>query len=91
MKSILQDDLEYCFVCGRYGTEIHHCLYGTANRTLADKYNLVVGLCYNHHRGNKGVHFNKELDLMLKQHAQRRFEEEYPQEHFLTIFGRNYL
>lgn len=91
MKSILQEQTEYCFICGRYGTEIHHVFYGTANRKLATKYNLVVGLCYNHHRGSKGVHFNKELDLMLKQHAQRRFEEEYPQEHFLTIFGRNYL
>lgn len=91
MKSILQEQTEYCFICGRYGTEIHHVFYGTANRKLATKYNLLVGLCYNHHRGSKGVHFNKELDLMLKQHAQRRFEEEYPQEHFLTIFGRNYL
>ena len=91
MKSILQENTEYCFVCGRYGTEIHHVFFGSANRKLAEKYNCVIGLCYAHHRGNKGVHFNKELDLMLKQYAQRRFEEEYPQEHFLAIFGRNYL
>ena len=91
MNSILQDDTNYCFVCGRYGTEIHHVFYGTANRKLADKYKLVIGLCYAHHRGNKGVHFNKELDLELKQYAQRRFEKEYPLHDFLAVFGRNYL
>lgn len=92
MKSILQEDTDYCIYCGRYGTEIHHVLYGTANRRLADKYKLVVGLCYTHHRGNQGVHGgNKELDLKLKELAQRRFEEEYPLEDFLAVFGRKYF
>ena len=92
MKSVLQEDTSYCFVCGRYGTEIHHCIYGSANRRLADKYKLVVGLCYAHHRGNNGVHGgNKELDIMLKQLAQMRFIEEYKDSDFIAIFGRNYL
>lgn len=91
MKSIIQEDTNYCFFCGRYGTEIHHCIYGNANRRLSDKYGLVVGLCYEHHRGNKGVHFNRELDLELKKVAQRVFEHTYPEEQFLAVFGRNYL
>ena len=92
MKSILQNNTDYCFVCGRYGTEIHHVFYGTANRKLADKYKCIVGLCHAHHRGNMGVHgVNKELDNMLKVMAQKRFEEEYPELNFLAIFGRNYL
>ena len=90
-SSILQEDTDYCFVCGRYGTEIHHVFYGTANRKLSDRYGLVVGLCYNHHRGSKGVHFNKELDLSLKQHAQKVFINQNSESDFLTIFGRNYL
>lgn len=90
-KSILQDDLDYCFVCGRCGTEIHHIFFGTGNRKLSDKHGLVVGLCYNHHRGNKGVHFNRELDLMLKQTAQRQFEAMYSRAEFLALFGKNYL
>ena len=91
-KSILQENTDYCFVCGRYGTEIHHIFYGTANRKLSDKYGLVVGLCYNHHRGNDGVHGgNKELDMSLKQTAQAKFQEIYPQTDFLAVFGRNYL
>lgn len=91
MKSILQEDTDYCFVCGRYGTEVHHVFFGTANRKLSDKYGLTVGLCYNHHRGNSGVHQNRELDLKLKRMAQRAFIKEYPDNDFLAVFGRNYL
>ena len=90
-RSNLQDDTDYCFICGRYGTEIHHVFFGNPNRKLSDKYGMVVGLCYHHHRGNKGVHFNRELDLELKQMAQRRFNEIYPDSDFLAIFGRNYV
>lgn len=92
MKSILQEDTDYCFFCGKYGTEIHHVFYGTANRKLSDKYGLVVGLCYNHHRGRLGIHNgNKELDTMLKQIGQTRFRQVYPDMDFLAVFGRNYL
>lgn len=91
MKSIIQEDTDYCFVCGRYGTEIHHILFGTANRKLSDKYGLVIGLCYEHHRGRTGVHQNRELDLTMKRVAQREFIKTYQNEDFLAIFGRNYL
>ena len=92
MKSILQKETEYCFNCGRYGTEIHHVFYGTANRKLADRYGLVVGLCCNCHRGSRGVHGgNKELDMELKRYAKTIFIEKYPQDDFLAVFGRNYL
>lgn len=91
MKSIIQADTDYCFFCGRYGTEIHHIFFGTSNRKMSDRYGLVVGLCYEHHRGNRGVHFNRELDLELKKVAQRVFNRTYPEQDFLAIFGRNYL
>lgn len=91
MKSILQEDTDYCFICGRYGTEIHHIFFGNPNRKWSEKYNCVVGLCYDHHRGNKGVHHNRELDLRLKRMAQERFIQVYPEQDFLAIFGRNYL
>lgn len=91
-KSIITDDLNVCFECGRRADAIHHCIYGVANRKLSDKYHLVVGLCYNHHTGQMGVHHgNKELDMKLKRVAQRRFTEVYPELDFLAIFGRNYF
>lgn len=94
MKSILQADTEYCIECGRYGTELHHVLFGKGNnRKLAERYGLTVGLCYYHHRASKtGVHGgNRELDLKLKRMAQVRFEETYTDKDFLATFGRNYL
>lgn len=91
MKSIIQADTDYCFVCGRYGTEIHHVFFGNPNRKLSDKYGLVIGLCYEHHRGNSGVHHNRELDLKMKRMAQKVFEQTYPERDFLAVFGRNYL
>lgn len=40
---------------------------------------------------NAGVHFNTELDLKLKVHTQKLFNEAYPELDFLKIFGKNYL
>lgn len=88
--SIVQADTDYCYICGRYGTEKHH-IFGASNRKWSTKYGLIVGLCYNHHRGNNGVHFNKELNMKLKQEGQRAFMEHYPQDDFLAVFGKNFL
>lgn len=92
MKSIIQNNKE-CWVCGTTNDiHEHHIIYGTANRRLSEKYGLKVWLCGKHHNlSNEGVHFNRELDLRLKQLAQKRFEEEYPNEDFLKVFGRNFL
>ena len=89
--SKIQEDTDYCFICGRYGTEIHHVFFGTANRKLSDRYGMIVGLCYNHHRGKNGVHQNRELDLEIKRTAQECFIKMYPEADFLAVFGRNYL
>lgn len=91
MKSIIQEDTDYCFFCGRYGTEIHHIFFGNPNRKWSGKYKCVVGLCADHHRGNNGVHFNRKLDLTLKKIGQKKFEETYPELNFMEIFGKNYL
>ena len=91
MKSILQTEKE-CFVCKTtYGLEEHHCMYGSANRKQSEKYGLKVWLCHEHHRGNSGVHFNKELDLKIKKIAQSTFEREHTREEFRAIFGKSWL
>lgn len=86
------DDKE-CFICGAtYNTHIHEVFYGTANRQLSIKYGLCVCLCAKHHNmSDEGVHFNKPLDTELKQYAQKRFNEVYPDLDFMRIFGKNYL
>ena len=91
MKSILQTEKE-CFVCKTaYGLEEHHVIGGTANRKQSEKYGLKVWLCHEHHRGNTGVHFNKELDLKIKKIAQSTFECEHTREEFRAIFGKSWL
>ena len=92
-NSIIVEDLKHCLVCGTsFNIHIHHCIYGSANRKKSEKYGLIVPLCAKHHNmSNEGVHFNKELDMKLKQLAQKRFMEVYPNQNFLDIFKRNYL
>ena len=90
-QSILTGDMETCMVCGKPHPEVHHVLFGP-NRKWSDKYGLVVPLCAEHHRGSDlSPHFNRDFDLQLKQYAQERFEEEYPELSFREIFGKNYL
>lgn len=92
MKSILQTEKE-CFVCKTtYNLHDHHIFYGNSNRKNSEKHGLKVWLCgYDHNLSDAGVHFNKELDLELKQHAQRVFEETHTREEFRAIFGKSWL
>ena len=92
MKSIIQFEKE-CLVCKTtLNLARHHVFYGTANRKKSEKYGLTVYLCARHHNmSNEGVHFNKPLDLKIKQMAQRKYEERYSREEFIREFGRNWL
>ena len=92
MKSIIQTEKE-CYICGStLDLESHHILFGRGMRPIADKLGLKVWLCPFHHRHSKGgVHGNRELDLKLKQIAQRKYEETHSREEWLARIGRNYL
>ena len=68
--SIMTDDYESCFVCGRRASEWHHCLHG-ADRKMSERDGLMVPLCRDCH--NKVHHVGGELDLILKQNAQRAY------------------
>ena len=91
-KSIITDDMHTCMICGTTrNIEVHHCVFGVANKKLSDKYGLVVPLCVDCHRGRKGVHQCRAVDLKIKQLAQKKFEELYDREKWMQLFGRNYL
>ena len=91
-KSIISNEKK-CLVCHLpYQLHRHHIFFGTSNRKNSEKYGCWCYLCARHHNmSNDGVHFDKNLDLRLKQMAQKKFEETYPDLDFLKIFGRNYL
>lgn len=92
MDSIVQKERE-CLVCKDISNlHCHHVFYGTANRKNSDKYGLTVWLCYRHHNGsNYSVHFNKTLDIKVKQLAQEAFEKNHTRAEFMRIFGKSWL
>lgn len=91
--SIIVDRLDRCLICKTYlDIHKHEIFFGTANRKLSIKYGLVVPLCGRHHNmSNEGVHFNRKLDLKLKQQGQKAFEYHYPDLDFIKIFGKSFL
>lgn len=93
MKSIIEGNGKYCFICQAAGyIEEHHIFHGTANRRLSEKHGLKVNLCYLHHRDSVlGVHFNQQLDIQLKEIGQLAYERQHSRDEFIREFGRNYL
>ena len=93
MVSALTEDIEHCYVCGRPEPQMHHCIYGTGNRSISNKYQYIIPLCMDHHTGRDGVHNgNKALDMHLKQLAQKHFERYHgSREDFIRVFGKSYL
>lgn len=91
-KSILQTD-KYCWVCGAInGLHEHHIFAGVANRPMSEKYGFKVWLCGRHHNLSEfGVHFDKSLDLRLKQACQKEYEKTHSRDEFTKIIGKNYL
>ena len=52
---------------------------------------MVAILCAAHHRGQEGVHFNREFDVWLKRKFQAEFERTHTRAEFRRIFGRSWL
>lgn len=85
-------DDKTCFVCGKTNGHIHEIFFGTANRKISIEQGFCVYLCPAHHNtSNYGVHFNRELDLKLKQLCQSKYEETHTREEFMKLIGKNYL
>lgn len=91
-KSIIQEDLTKCYVCGRPKQAIHEVFYGTANRKKSIEYGCYIALCGEHHNlSNKGIHFDKALDKYVKVETQKAFERIYGHEKYMEVFNKSYL
>ena len=89
--SIVQTEKE-CWFCGaRSGLEEHHIFAGVANRKISEKYGLKVWLCHDHHTGDGGAQYNRELGDQLKQEAQKAFERLHGHEMWMQLIRKNYL
>lgn len=90
MESIITNDMNHCFICGRPYPQKHHAMNG-ANKKKSEKYGLMVPLCERHHTGDEGVHRKPERMLAMRQLAQIKFEKIYSHELWLQEFGKSYL
>ena len=92
--SLIQQN-KRCYVCGTtQGLHKHHIFYGIANRRKSEDDLCYCYLCFYHHNGsNKGVHFNRELDLKLKRECERAWlnVNNATIKDFIKRFGKNYL
>jgi hypothetical protein len=87
--SILTNNLEVCFLCGKRKQHLHEIFFGR-NRQLSMKYGCVVPLCFSCH---EKVHNDYATDLKLKQLCQKQYMKHYEvdEESFVKTFRVNYL
>ena len=92
-KSILVgDELDKCYLCGRYGRTEEHHIFGGPCRNASDKRGLLVHLCWTCHHTR--VHNSLDHSTMDYLHAkgQMIYEERYgTREEFIKEFIRSYL
>ncbi len=100
MKSILHDKKDKtCYLCLLlYGdispkqTQEHHCIFGTANRRVAERLGLKVYLCrYHHTEGPEAVHNNAHNARILKIRAQEAYERTHSRAEWMKEVGKSYL
>lgn len=92
--SVLQGKEKCCYITGRTDSlHKHHVYFGTGLRKISDANGFWVWLIPDLHNMSKnGVHFNKELDLKIKEDCQKKFEADgSTRERFMQLIGRNYL
>lgn len=94
LTSVFTDDMDHCIFTGSPYIERHHIFGGSSNKKHSEKYGFVVPLRYDlHPNGARAdMRYAKEIDLYLKQKAQRYFEEHYgTRDEFRQIFGKSWL
>lgn len=94
IPSILQDERDIgCYLCGRADQHLdRHEVFHGPYRQKSKRLGLWVSLC--HFRCHLcGVHENRELDMKLKEEAQKAAMEVYDWTvaDFIKEFGRNYV
>lgn len=86
-KSILTDELDCCWFCGRQPVDLHE-IYAGANRKASMRNDFVVPLCRQHHQA---VQLDSVLSNGLKRLCQETYEKTHTREEFMKIIKRNYL
>lgn len=86
--------MEYCSICGKPKEDIHHLVFGTANRKLSDEDKLCIPLCREHH---EFMHKNATISRIIGQLMYERnkcaegYSIEAARESFRLRYGKSYL
>lgn len=85
--SILTNDFEHCYICGRVKKQIHE-IYKGRNRQKSMKNGFCIPIC-------EECHSKTETDVsflnIYRQECQKKYEETHTREEFMQIIGKNYL
>jgi hypothetical protein len=85
--SILTNDLEHCYICGRAKEQIHE-IYKGSNRKRCMENGFCIPIC-------EKCHKQTEIDIKTldkyRQECQKKYEKTHTREEFLQIIGKNYL
>ena len=90
----LQDKKECIYCHTTRDLHRHHIFFGIGLRSQSEKYGLTVYLCSKHHNmSDNSVHFNRQLDLDLKEWAQKKAMKHYgwTEDDFRQRFIRSYI
>lgn len=91
MKSIIQTNKDYCYLCGKTGSlEEHHIFNGTANRKKSEEDGMKV---YVHSVCHRWIHEHEISDLNLKSRCQKIWQYHYKKstEDFIERYGISYI
>lgn len=84
----------YCTICGLPNAEVHHLVFGTANRKLSTEDQLCIELCRDHH---EFMHKNAKISRIIGQlmYERNRCAEGWTiddaRESFRKRYGKSYI
>lgn len=82
--SIITNNFNKCYYCGKEGKMDLHEVFGGSNRKRSIKYGLVVPLC-------RICHGNENIITYLRIAIQKLYEKTHSREEFIKIFGKSYI
>lgn len=98
---------QYCVICGKPATAVHHLVEGSNGRNKSEKFDMKCPLCAEcHNMTDNSVHFNSKMNAMSHIIGQLWFERNYilakhelpfegldeeAREQFRKEFGKSYL
>jgi len=88
--SIFTKNLYKCHITNTCSNVHLHHIFGAANKGNSEEYGFLVPLSAEYHNmSDKGIHYNKKLELKYKRICQDYWLENYgTKEEFIKVFGK---